>query len=236
MTKYQWSILCAVLLIMISPGMVDAGKQSKPTGGQLMGSWQCQGRSGTSSLIFESKNRLVFNGEASNYRLVRGAIRVQGDYGPVDYRYSLKGSRLMVIFPDGSQLQCLKTAPARTGGGKRGGADKAGGGKASQLRGMLCSWGGSSSSSSSYSRSTRVVFDGRGGFRYSSESSFSGGAGGAYGSSPTSSGTYRVAGNTVYLTFSDGSTAKAQVKMRQSNGSITELMYRGQLYATGLCN
>jgi hypothetical protein len=141
-------------------------------------------------------------------------------------------------------MQCLKTASAEAGGGEKAGsgnaglgAGKADVGKAWQLKGMLCSWAGSSSSASSYSRSTKIAFDGRGGFRYSSESSFSSGAGSAYsGGNPANSGTYRIVGNNVYLTFNDGTTGTAQVHMRQSNGAITELMYRRQLYASGLCN
>jgi hypothetical protein len=236
MKKYQWTIVFFASLILIFPNLVDAGKQSKST---LIGSWKCQGSKGASSLIFESQNRLVYNGEAANYRLAPGTIRVQGDYGPVDYGYSLKGNTLYVSFPDGSRMQCLKAGAAESGRGKKAGSEMAGAGagKAGYLRGMLCSWSGSSSSSSSYSRSTRVAFDGRGGFRYSSESSFSSGAGQAYsGGRPANSGTYRIEGNNVYLTSSDGTTSTAQVHMRQSNGAITEIMYRGQLYATALCN
>jgi hypothetical protein len=244
MKKYLLTLFCVASLILIFSNLADAGKQSKSTKGPLVGSWKCQGSSGNSSLIFESQNRLVFNGEAASYRLVQGAIRVQGDYGPVDYEYSLKGNTLYVRFPDGSRMQCLKTATAEAGGGEKAGSEnggtgagKADTGKAWQLKGMLCSWAGSSSSASSYSRSTKVAFDGRGGFRYSSESSFSSGAGSAYsGGNPASSGTYRIVGNNVYLTFNDGKTGTAQVHMRQSNGAITELMYGGQLYAAALCN
>jgi hypothetical protein len=235
MKKCKWKLFFVALLILIFPYLGEAGQQSKSTKGMLLGSWKCQGSGGASSLIFESKNRLVFNGEAASYSLAPGAIRVQGDYGPVDYGYSLKGNTLYVSFPDGSRMQCLKTGTAEAGqGGAKAGA---GAGKAGYLRGMLCSWSGSSSSASSYSRSTRVAFDGQGGFRYSSESSFSSSAGQAYsGGRPANSGTYRIDGNNVYLTFSDGTTGTAQIHMRQSNGAITELMFKGQLYATALCN
>jgi hypothetical protein len=107
------------------------------------------------------------------------------------------------------------------------------------LQGTLCSWSGSSSGygNSSYSRSTRVYFDGQGNFSYSSESSFSGDAGIAYGNnqSADNGGTYRVVGNQVHLQFNDGTTGVAQINMRQDDGRITELMYEGTLYATGLC-
>ena len=48
-------------------------------------------------------------------------------------------------------------------------------------------------------------------------------------------GTYRVVGNQVHLQFNDGTTGVAQINMQQDDGRITELMYEGTLYATGLC-
>jgi len=149
MKKYELTLFFVALLILLFPNLVDAGNQPKSTRGTLIGNWKCQGSSGTSSLIFESKNRLAFNGEAVSYSLAPGAIRVQGDYGPVDYGYSLKGNTLYVSFPDGSRMQCLKTATAETGRGEKAGSENAGAGagkadtgKAWQLKGMLCSWGG----------------------------------------------------------------------------------------------
>lgn len=224
-----------LLFVLLMPQfLLAAGKKTKPAGGSLLGAWQCNGNFGTARLVFESGNRLVFNGDAAEYSLTSGALKVQENYGVVDYAYTLKGNSLAVTFPDGSQMQCSRES---TGGSRAGaGAVGAGGGGSNwQLRGMLCSWSGSSSSGGSYSRSTRVSFDGQGRFSYGSESSFSSGAGQAYGQGGGNSGTYRVGGNQVYLTFSDGSTSVARVQMKQNNGTITELMYNGTLYATGLC-
>ncbi|HNI57895.1 MAG TPA: hypothetical protein PKZ00_09950 [Elusimicrobiota bacterium] len=39
----------------------------------------------------------------------------------------------------------------------------------------------------------------------------------------------------MFLTLSDGTTGVATVNMRQSDGSVSELMYEGTLYAKGLC-
>jgi hypothetical protein len=245
MKKHQWIFLFIIPLILIFSNLNEAGGKSKSTGGTLIGSWQCQGKSGASSLIFESQSRLVFNGDAANYRLVHNAIRVQQDDDPIDYPYFFKGNTLLVTFPNGSRIQCRKTITPQSGSGKKDvsgnnetDGSKTGAGNEWQLRGMLCNWGGSSSSTSSYSRSTRVSFDGRGIFRSSSESSFSSGSGSTYSGdrNPANSGTYRVVGNKVSLTFSNGSTGIAQVHMRQSSGVITELMYGGKLYATGLCD
>lgn len=213
-----------------------ASEQPKPNpSASLLGTWLCWGPGGTSQLVFESKDRLVYNGDPAIYKRVPGAIRVQADGRTEDYRYTLKGNILSITFPNGTCLQCRRVAAASSNKGEPAPSAK---GSEWQLKGLLCSWGGSSSSGSSYSRSTRVSFDGHGQFRYASESSFSSGSGGAYGRNAGSgnSGRYRVAGNQVYLTFSDGSTGVAQVVMRQNSGRITEIKYKGQLYASGLCD
>ena len=240
MKKLTGMVSLVVLLVLMIPHPISAAsKQSKPTSGSLIGTWQCTGHFGNAPLVFESQNHMVFNGDPASYHLVPGAIRVQEDYGSVDYAYILRGNNLSVTFPDGAQMECVKVS----GGGRkaddageksRGGA--AGNGSNGQLMGMLCSWSGSSTSGSGYSRTTRVAFDGQGRFRYGSESSFSSDSGQAYGKGGVNHGTYRVSGSKVYLTFSDGSTVAAQVHMKQNNGMITELMFNGTLYAKGLCD
>jgi YD repeat-containing protein len=246
----------AVALLWAGPAAWAAQKQGSAEDG-LIGSWQCQGPYGVSRLVFESKSRLVFDGDPAKYTVIPGGvIRVQDEDGIENYRYTLKGNSLNITFPDGSRLQCQRAASSQAGSVAKGSSAPAGSAKTGaagaaatagsqtgkglewQLKGMLCSWGGSSSSSSSYSRSTRVSFDGRGGFQYATESSFSSGSGMAYGRNPrpANRGTYRVTGDKVYLTFGDGSSGVAQVHMRQTSGMITEIKYNGELYATGLCN
>ena len=111
-----------------------------------------------------------------------------------------------------------------------------GGGLTWQLKGALCSWSGSSNSSSSYSRTQKIVFDGHGNFQFGSESSFSSNAGIAYGGNPNiKTGKYNVGESTVTLYYQDGDIYEFKINMRQDNGMITELMYSGTLYATGLC-
>jgi hypothetical protein len=105
------------------------------------------------------------------------------------------------------------------------------------LKGRLCSYSGSSGSSSSYSRTRWAYFDGRGNFTYGSEASFSSGSGLYHsgGGNSDGGGTYRVMGNQIQLVFSDGSRGLARVVMQQNDGRITEVMYEGTLYAVGLC-
>ena len=241
--KTKGLLFSLIIAAMILAGPATAANQkSGSSDGSLIGSWQCQGPGGTVPLVFESRSRLVFDGEPYEYKMHSSVLRVKEGKKAVDYRYLLKGNNLQITYPDGSRMVCQKATQTQAAKVDKGaaGVATAGGGKDLdwQLKGMLCSWGGSSSSSSSYSRSTRVSFDGKGGFRYASESSFGSGAGMAYGRNAGSgnTGRYRVAGDKVHLTFGDGSSGVAQVHMRQSNGRITEIKYNGQLYATGLCD
>lgn len=220
-------VTAAVALMLTAahaaPDTADAATAS------LIGDWRC----GRTSLIFKSETVLVYDGEQLRYKKRKNVLRVQQEEGPVDYPFVLSGDRLDVTFPDRSVLRCSRT---KAGAGRPPAADARPSGSNAQLRGMLCQWSGSSGMSGSYSRSTRVWFDGVGRFTYGAESSFSGSAGSGYGSGPKSGGAYRVSGNVVHLTFGDGSAGTAKVNMRQNDGRITELMFNGQLYATGLCD
>ena len=100
-----------------------------------------------------------------------------------------------------------------------------------RLYGTFCSYSSSGySSSSSYSSSEQVSFDGKGHYQYGSESSYSGGGDGGY------NGTYRLQGNKVILTSSDGEVFVAYIYYVQSSGEITELKYDGTVYAKSLCD
>ena len=104
------------------------------------------------------------------------------------------------------------------------------------LVGRLCTFsGGSPYASSSYSRSGWALFDGKGSYQYGSETAFSSGAGIAYGGGPQGYGRYRIKGDLIYLFDSDGSVETARVRMRQTSGRITEVMYQNDLYAVQLC-
>lgn len=213
--------------LLFSTSTMAAGKNS------LLGNWTCQGDGGTTSLSFQSTSSLLYDGEMSSYRLQGDAIMVQGDWGEEVYRYTLKGNRLQVIFPEGDRISCKRvTAASRQAEN----GNRAQGGDA-QLRGRLCQWSGSSSSysGSSYSRTASIEFDGQGNALYSSESSYSGNAGMAYGNSGGTRGQYRVEGDQVTIRLEDGSNVVARVNMRQNDGRITELMANGKLWATGLC-
>lgn len=218
-----------------------------PAGGgsSLAGKWMFQSQQGQLTLEFLSSNQLVFNGETTTYQMKEGVIQAMGDYGWIDYPYTLQQGRLTITFPDGTQIPFVRTTsmPAQQDMNQQGMYQQGmnqqanAGGQVWQLRGTLCMWAGSSDSNSGYSRTEKISFDGQGNFTYGKESSFSSDAGIAYGSNPNvQRGTYSVEERYVILKFQTGETYKVEINMRQDNGMITELMYNGQLYATALCD
>jgi hypothetical protein len=220
---------------------------SKPSSGtgpgqqssSLSGRWMFRNQQGQLNLEFISANQLSFNGETTQYQLKEGIIQAMGDYGWIDYPYELVNGTLTITFPDGTKIPFTRAATSSNQqnlnqqGTSR---QSAGGGANWQLRGTLCSWSGSSNSSSGYSRTRKLVFDGQGNYQFGSEASFSSGAGIAYGGNPNvETGTYTVGESFVTLRNSSGESYQFKINMRQDSGMITELMFDGTLYATGLC-
>lgn len=212
-------------------GIPSAALAADKTSG-LLGQWNCQSEEGSVALEFRTQNELIYGGEPSRYMLRPGVIVVPGDFGPEEYRYTLKGNQLNLIFPQGERAECRRAAA-----NAREAPPATGGGNPAQLRGRLCKYSGSSSSysGSSYSSLATAEFDGQGHLVYGNESSFSNQAGMGYGSRGGARGTYRINGDQVFIRLEDGSTATAQVHFRQDDGRITELMVDGKLWGAGLC-
>jgi hypothetical protein len=76
----------------------------------LLGRWQCQSEAGPIPLVFQSKSTMVLDGEPADYTLVPGAIRIEEEYGFVDYGYALQGDTLLISFPGGLMLECMREA------------------------------------------------------------------------------------------------------------------------------
>ncbi|GAB4292940.1 MAG: hypothetical protein Kow0096_08170 [Thiohalomonadaceae bacterium] len=220
----RWHLLAAAGFLL-SASVVAAADKTAP----LRGQWQCQGGEGGVLLEFQTANRLVFDGEALRYSVKGSVLLVEEEFGVVSYPYAIAGDRLTVQFPAGDVLRCTRAATRKTP------ATPAAGGGTAQLKGRLCNWGGSSGSTSGYYRLSAMVFDGSGGVVYSSEASFSSGAGGYYGQGGGTPGSYQVSGDTVQIRLQDGSQTTARINMRQNDGRITELMINGQLWAGALC-
>jgi len=215
--------------------VIQKPSADKSGGSSLLGRWIFQSQEGQLVLEFAEDNRLIFNGEATQYQLKPGIIQAMGDYGWIDYPYTLSQSTLTLTTPEGIQVPFTKTV-STPAGQNTAAAPSTGGGQAWQLRGLLCYWTGSTTSYSSYSRTERLAFDGQGNFAFSNEGGFSSDAGLIHSNSPNVyKGTYSIEGDYVYLYFQTGAVSKTKIHMRQNDGRITELMYKDKLYAAALC-
>jgi len=206
----------------------------------ILGNWSCQTAYEKYTLFFKTENILVFNGESSNYQLFQNVIRIQEDYYYVDYPYRLAGDKLTIRFPEGYDLEFVKSAnnpidsppgnPGNPAGFTQGAGNR-------YLLGNLCEYGGSSSYSSSYSRTTWIYFDGQGRCKYGTESSFSGTSGSLYSNdnSDQNTGTYSISSNQVSVSFPGGTNATFTVHIVQDNGQNTEMMLGERHFASGLC-
>jgi len=208
-------------------------ESSKPTG-----NWLCQTEYGSVSLNFISDDQMVYDGETLNYVISGNTLKVYSDYVWIDYPFELKDSQLIISYPEGYRLLFNKVSETNvdiSSDNNNSGTQNSG---ERYLNGTLCEYGSSSSSSSysSYSHTNRLYFDGRGNFQFGTESSYSGSAGSAYSSdNAAKTGTYRISGDEVILTFRDGSTYKFSIYFIQDDGQITEMYYGEKLYAAGLC-
>jgi hypothetical protein len=72
---------------------------------KLLGRWESKTEFGVVSLVFESENQLVFDGESAQYTFSPGNIRVWESFVPIDYPYQFQGDDLVVSFPEGYKLQ-----------------------------------------------------------------------------------------------------------------------------------
>ncbi len=90
---------------------------SRPSGGMgqgqqastLSGRWLFQNQQGQLVLEFLSANQLSFNGETTQYQLKEGVIQAMGDYGWIDYPYTLSQGTLTITFPDGTRIPFTRT-------------------------------------------------------------------------------------------------------------------------------
>jgi len=74
----------------------------------LKGYWQCQEEGVQSSLEFQSEIKLIFNGKSAAYQLLANVLRVQEEYGVVDYYYQIMDATLIIFSPDGGVSYCRK--------------------------------------------------------------------------------------------------------------------------------
>lgn len=75
---------------------------------QLEGFWQCQEEGVSATLEFQSRQQLLYNGQAYHYQLAPGTLQVQEPSGLVNYFFRIDGGILSILSPDGSVTRCQK--------------------------------------------------------------------------------------------------------------------------------
>lgn len=113
LAKVRHTILFLLIFSLFQWPIISAGNTS------LIGSWKSEGSQGTNLLVFQSANTLIFNGERANYLLVQGIIRVQDEW-IVDYPYTFVGEKLVITFPEGYQMQFVRSRETNTAGQQSG--------------------------------------------------------------------------------------------------------------------
>jgi len=98
-------IITSFLFILILPTFSGASEESFAP---LKGYWHCQEEGVQSSLEFQSPNKLIFNGQPAAYQLLSNVLRVQEEYGLVDYYFQIQAAALIIFSPDGGVSYCQK--------------------------------------------------------------------------------------------------------------------------------
>lgn len=218
MATGRWKALtvCALLFFSFQSVAQGQGKAS------LIGAWQSAGPAGPINLVFESKSRLVFDGEPAKYTLVPGVLRVDDGEEVVDYPYILAGDVLTITFPEGFKMQFKRTksAPAPTAKNEPEGSSSAGvenSRLASEISGIW--WGYSGSTE----RKIGLCPNGR--YQDYSESSYSGSSKDSLGNPSTSWGSASQRGGSGTWAI-NGNYQEGIISVRYSNGNTATIRYR----------
>lgn len=194
-------------------------------GNGIIGSWQGNGV----SLSFDATGVVEFDGEESVYELRGNTIQVQSSEGVLEFPFELRGSTLTIDFAQmgGGRVDFQRVAGAATTTSRPASqySDE-------QLKALLtssrwCAYGFSSGGGYSSSGYTgyRFLSDGRLQIGSGGESSWSGDAGGGYGSSEDGSvGRWDLRGGRLFLL--EGSGALEPVEFRvEINESDNPFLY-----------
>jgi len=208
-------------LVVLVPLLLNAA-----TFAQLKGKWRAPTEEGVALLEFRSASRLVYDDEELGYALVKGAIRVEGDFGPVDYPYTLVQGALSITFPEGYTLKFKRVTAASAG--------KSGGTKTALAQHFAGTW-------KNYTKNTEtmVVLGTDGAFFERYTGSYSGGEYGSdWGAASETQGRGRwsAQGNkssgVITITYADGSSNRVEYRVHVENGQTywSEYYFNGDLY------
>ncbi len=195
----------------------------------VVGSWYCElsaGGAGSApgTVVFGDDGTVTVDGRRMPYRLTGRELVLGESSESLTYRVqTLTRSRLLAVAPGGVRASCVRVEAVQA-------ANR-------YLYGDFCSFSGSVSAySGTYSQTRVLTFDGRGGWRMTSSTYSSGGAGTFY-SAPgvVGRGTYLVFGDTVHMVDAEGNDTEAHVRFREGTGEITRVVISGALYAKEVC-
>ena len=104
-------VACILLPALLPVTAIGADRlQAQNQTAALLGCWQCERNGALAALIFHSPNLLSQDGRHYKYVLIPGAIRVFEGYEFADYYYRTDGRQLAALYPDGSQIFCVRSA------------------------------------------------------------------------------------------------------------------------------
>src|SRR4030042_6229762 len=91
----------------------------------ITGTWQYETIYGVSQIVFNKDNTMDVDGVTARYSIQGEYIVVHDTNGDINYRYQFRNGRLILTFPDGSQIELQKAGQAdhvsqdiNTGGNK----------------------------------------------------------------------------------------------------------------------
>jgi hypothetical protein len=237
----QRALTIATAILLATSAAAQRPSQAPPPpapAATLQGKWQCVVEDESIALNILA-DRLQFGSEEMRYRVAANRVWVEQNGVARPHQYALNGDRLEIVSPEGIYIACTRAGERATG--RPGSASEAA--SASSYNGLLvgvvCGFAGTSNTSGSTSRITRVQFDGRGEFVVATEGTFSGSAGLGWSNSGAQRGSYTVTapriGAAIRVRWQNGDQETAYVTQLSGN-RIAEFQYGKQVYSAGLCN
>ncbi len=121
----------------------------------LTGTWQYESVYGVTQIVFNKDNTVIIDGETSKYTADGNNIIIHDAYGSYSYPYQFRNGRLVLTFPDGSQVEFQKTG--------QGVQERPSGQQVNDIKKLLGRWEYNSSEGNivlSFVSENKLVYDG----------------------------------------------------------------------------
>ncbi|TLY32442.1 MAG: hypothetical protein E6K56_03225 [Ignavibacteria bacterium] len=215
--KFSLSLLLLVAVAAPKASAQDSFLTDR-TLSQLRGVWEYRTYRDKWTLVFESDHKMILDREPADYSLIPEAIRVQDGNGSTDYPYNFDGTDLTLTLPDGSTRTYRKS--------DAGEAEKL-------VHGTYYT-----TTNASLPRES-LLFDGDHSFVFDYPAA---GDTGEYSSTQDHrdrrasmseiKGVYRVEGEMLVLAFDDSSTSESQIRNRDDDNSVADIVFQDQVFET----